>query len=67
MADEIELWRWQYTDEFGKRRTTSWLMTEDHVCAFAHIYRDAVKVEWTREVRRSLGLTSDFMRSKPPS
>jgi hypothetical protein len=24
----IHLWRWEYTDEFGKRRVTSWRMTD---------------------------------------
>jgi hypothetical protein len=43
--DEIRLWQWRYTDEFGKQRVTSWLMTEDTVREFAHVYRDAVKVE----------------------
>ena len=31
MADrcaEIRLWLWEYTDEFGKRRRSTWRMTE---------------------------------------
>jgi hypothetical protein len=34
-----------YTDEFGKRRVTSWRMTEATVKEFTHVYKDAVKVE----------------------
>jgi hypothetical protein len=41
----LKLWLRQYTDEFGKRRVTSWRMTEDTVREFAHVYKDAVKVE----------------------
>ena len=28
---EIHLWQWRFTDEFGKRRVTSWLMARDHI------------------------------------
>ena len=38
------------TDEFGKRRVTSWRMTEDTVRQFAHVYKDAVKVEGSLEI-----------------
>jgi len=44
---EIELWLWEYTDDFGKRRRSTWRMTENDA---AH-YRDAVKIERTLEVR----------------
>ena len=40
MSDELELWLWEYTDEFGKRRRSTWRMTE----AEAAHYKDAVKV-----------------------
>jgi hypothetical protein len=26
--NELCLWQWRFTDEFGKRRVTSWRMTE---------------------------------------
>jgi hypothetical protein len=50
--DYIELWLWEYTDEHGKRRRSTWRMTEGDA---AH-YRDAVKVEETLELRRPLGI-----------
>jgi hypothetical protein len=62
MEPLIELWQWPYTDEFGKRRVTSWRMTEDTVREFAHVYKDAVKVEGSLEIRTPLGSTSDFRR-----
>jgi hypothetical protein len=59
MAEETQLWLWQYTDEFGKRRRSTWLMTEEQ----AKHYKDAVKVEDSLEIRRSPGSTSDLNRS----
>jgi len=46
--NEVELWLWEYTDDFGKRRRSTWRMTEDDA---AH-YRDAVKIEGTLERRK---------------
>ena len=61
---EIRLWRWRYTNEFGKRVESSWRMTEDDAAG----YRDAEKIEWTLEVRSVTPTsTSDFLRSKPTS
>jgi hypothetical protein len=40
VRDEVHLWLWEYTDEFGKRRRSTWRMTEEQ----AKAYRDAVKV-----------------------
>jgi hypothetical protein len=61
--DEVHLWRWRFTDENGKRRVTSWLMTEDTVKQYAHVYKDALKVEGSLEIRRkAAGSTSDFQR-----
>jgi len=57
-SQEIHLWQWEYTDEFGKRRHSTWRMTE----AEAVHYEDAVKVEGSLEVRRPLGNTSDLKR-----
>jgi hypothetical protein len=33
--NELCLWRWRFTDEFGKRRVTSWRMTENTVREYA--------------------------------
>jgi hypothetical protein len=63
--DEIHLWRWRFTDEFGKRRVTSWLMTEATVREYAHVYKDAEKLEGSLEVRKTLGSTSDFQQLPP--
>ena len=56
MADEIRLWFWQFTDEFGKRRRSTWRMTEEQ----AALHKDAEKVYGSLEVRRNLGFTSDI-------
>ena len=53
-ASEIQLWLWEFTDDFGKRRRSTWRMTEKD----AAYYRDAVKIEGTLEVRTSVGSTS---------
>jgi len=61
MADrcaEIHLWLWDYTDQFGKRRRSTWRMTDEQA---AH-YKDAVKVGGSLERRRSLGNTSDSQK-----
>jgi hypothetical protein len=65
--DEIHLWRWRFTDEFGKRRVTSWRMTENTAREFAHVYKDAEKVEGSLEIRKLIGRTTDWLRSLPPS
>jgi hypothetical protein len=59
----LQLWQWEYTDEFGKRRVTRWRMDEATVKQFAHVYKDAAKVEGSLEIRGKLGSTSDFLRS----
>ena len=38
-------------------------MTEDTVREFAHVYKDAVKVEGSLEVRKLQASTSDWQRS----
>lgn len=55
-AGEIRLWLWEYTNEFGKRRRSTWRMTEDS----AKAYKDAVKIESTLEIRSSVGQTGDL-------
>ena len=58
-GDEIRLWRWRYTNEFGKRVESSWRMDEEQ----AALYKDAEKIDGTLEVRKQLGSTSIFQRS----
>jgi len=65
--DEIHLWRWRFTDENGKRRVTSWLMTEATVREYAHVYKDAEKLEGSLEVRKTVGSTSDWQQLPPKS
>jgi hypothetical protein len=56
--DPLYLWVWEYTDEFGKRRRSTWRMTE----ADAAHYKHAVKVEGSLERRTPLGATGDWQR-----
>jgi hypothetical protein len=59
VSDEpLYLWLWEYTDEFGKRRRSTWRMTE----AQAAHYKDAVKVEGSLERRQPFGFTSDWQK-----
>jgi len=44
----LRLWKWEYTDEFGKQRKTRYLLTEAD--ALARL-RDPVRVEGTLEIR----------------
>jgi hypothetical protein len=62
----MKLWKWRF-DENGKRRVTSWHMTEATIREYAHVYRDAVKVEESRESRKLIGRTSDWLHSLPQS
>jgi hypothetical protein len=56
--DEIDLWEWRYTDDFGKRRIfPCWLSEED-----AKRLRDAERIEGSLERRKPLGSTSDWQR-----
>jgi hypothetical protein len=55
--EELHLWRWRYTDDFGRRRIFPCLLTEQNALASL---RDPVKVDGSLEVRRSLGHTSGF-------
>ena len=61
--DEIHLWRWRYTNEFGKRVESRWHMSEESAAR----YKDAEKIEGTLEIRTPIGSTSDFMKSQPKS
>jgi hypothetical protein len=55
------------TDENGKRRVTSWLMTEAAVRELRTVYKDAEKIEGSLEVRKTLGSTSDVQQLPPKS
>jgi len=58
--DRIELWLWEFTDEFGKRRTSRWRMSEEN----ARLYKDAVRVPGSMEIRTPVtSSTSIFQRS----
>jgi len=50
MPNEIRPWFWTYTDVFGKRRRSTWRMSEQDA---AH-YKDAVNLEWSLEVRHPI-------------
>jgi hypothetical protein len=58
--NELRLWQWRYADEFGKRRVFPCRLTEEA----AKRLRDAERVEGSLEIRKPLGSTSDFLRSR---
>jgi hypothetical protein len=58
-----QVWRWRFTDEFGRRVAKSWHMSEEQAAR----YKDAQKIEGTLEIRKPSPSTSDFMRSPPRS
>jgi hypothetical protein len=57
---QIELSLWEYTDDLGNRRRSTWRMTEETTQA----YREAAKVEGTLEQRRSIGSTSAWQNGR---
>ena len=61
MPDELRLWYWIVPCLDGKRRRSTWRMTEEDA---RQRYGDAAeKVEASLEVRQcSFGYTSDFLR-----
>ncbi len=44
---EIRSWKWEYTDDSGKRRVSRWLMTEHE----AMRYKDPVRLHHTLKVQ----------------
>jgi hypothetical protein len=42
-------------------------MTEDTVREYAHVHKDAEKIDGSLEVRKTLGSTSDFQQLPPKS
>jgi hypothetical protein len=67
VENELQLWKWRFTDENGKRRVSSWHMTEATIREYAHVYKDAAKVEGSLEVRKLMGSTSAWQQSQPKS
>jgi hypothetical protein len=61
--EQVEVFLWQYTDEFGKRRVTRWRMS----AAEAERLKDAVPVEGSRELRSPSGSFSHLQSSPPKS
>ena len=59
----MDFWLWQYVDEHGKRRQTRYRLTES--AAHERLGPTAERLEWSREVRKPLGYTSDFLRGVP--
>jgi hypothetical protein len=43
---EIRVWKWEYTDEAGRRRVSRWLMTEHEALR----YKDPVRLHPTLQV-----------------
>jgi hypothetical protein len=43
---EIHVWKWEYTDESGKRKVSRWLMTEKEAIR----YKDAIRLHHTLRV-----------------
>jgi len=56
----VELWRWRFTDDFGRRRLYPCRLSE----ADASTLRDAEKVAGSLEVRAPFGHTSDFRAAR---
>ena len=48
--DELQLWRWRYTDDFGRRRIFPCLLTEQDALASL---RGPVKIDGSLEVRQA--------------
>jgi hypothetical protein len=44
--NEIRMWKWEYTDDRGRRQVSRWLMTEREAIR----YKDAVRLQHTYEV-----------------
>lgn len=70
MPTPTEYWRWTFTDESGKRRTTSYWM---QLSQAVKVLKDPEPVEGTRQVRLLPNgpdehhLTSAFLNAKKPA
>lgn len=56
----IELWLWEYLDDSGKRRRTTYLLTKED--ARQRFGSSAVRVPGSLERRQPLGHTSDWQK-----
>lgn len=61
MQREVKLWLWRYVDESGRRRVTSYRLTEADARARL---RDPVPVAGSLEIRTPSDSTSSFLASK---
>jgi hypothetical protein len=43
---EIRVWKWEYTDDSGRRRVSRWLMTEHEALR----YKDPLRLQHTLQV-----------------
>ena len=59
---EIRVWRWEYTDESGRRRVSRWLMTEHE----AQRYKDPVRLHQTLQVWYDGLKPRDFSNTSQP-
>jgi hypothetical protein len=59
---ELRLWKWEYTDESGRRRVSRWLMTEHEALR----YKDAVRLQQTLQVWYDGLQPKDFSRNSGP-
>ena len=56
---ELELWLWEYKDSAGKRRRTTYLLTEEDA---RQRYGDVTRVPNSLERRKPLGHTSAWQK-----
>lgn len=57
---ETEYWLFTYVDEHGKRRRTTYRMTEE--TALERFGPSAKRIEWSMEKYGQVGNTSDFLK-----
>ena len=58
----LELWLWEYVDEAGKRRRTTYLLTEED--ARQRFGQSVTRIPDSLERRQPLGHTSDWQKPK---
>ena len=59
---EIRVWKWEYTDEAGRRRVSRWLMTEHEALR----YKDPVRLHQTLQVWYDGLNPRDYSRNSRP-
>ena len=60
MPMDPEYWLWEYADDDGKRKRTRYRLTERD--ALDRYGPSAKRVEGSREIRKPLGHTSDWLK-----